>query len=407
MGTIHINGISFTPQTDSDLSANIIGGTNTGTSTDVERLFNSGFGGNSNPTTNQIDPSTPGQTNITQDSSVQIPGGQQVIQEIQNQINQEIGNTVFRDPQAQQDFVAMINEQSRYVGYVIFKEKYNEEEDLWIPVDVFVIPNVDTSTYNDTKVNYSGLFRYKIRSLCKFINRNNLPIYSDHDSTLSRAVEDAVFKDGAALYSGYYFDSEYSDPVEIVAVDTRKPNPPSNISIYPDSIKKQILVIWNQKNQNRDVAGFNVYRKEDSKDSLFSQLNSNLISIRNNYFVDKSAEYDKNYIYTIEAVDVHDNRSALSIQYKISLREQNIEVGRIENKTKFYAPEGLQLEDIYSITTKKVNELNKSFSVIINPLFVNLHEDSTFLFRITSLDTFMKKEIKLNFDIKVINHVSS
>lgn len=308
-----------------------------------------------------------------------------------------------------EDAVAAYSDVSEYIGYIILKERLDPIEEIFEPVDLIVIPRRDTTNWIDWKIAYGETYRYKIRSVYKFINRDSSrTIYADSDALIDRSGSAAVFDSGILFNNAYYFDSVYSEPFLIDAIDTTPPDPPYDLQVYPNSRKKYVFLTWNQKQQNKDIAGFNIYRKLANDKDKFKRLNGLLIEPRNNFFIDFSIKEDIDYVYAVETIDIHANRSNLSVQKIASIKSLPIEqIERCENPIKIWAPIGLTINQLRPQKEKEILQFNKKLSILINPLFTNLEENTTYLIKIMSLDIFKEKEIKLNFKTKIINHITN
>lgn len=293
---------------------------------------------------------------------------------------------------------------SEYVGYIILKERVTIEGEIE-PIDIIVVPNIEQTSWIDWKVAYGETYRYRIRSIFRYVNRDNLPIFSDSDALLSRSGSAEAYDRGALFSKTHYFDSQYSEPVLIEVVDRVRPDPPQNIQIFPNSKEKRIFITWNQKQQNKDVIGYNVYRKGLEDKSQFARLNRDLINIRHNFWIDESLEETKEYVYAIEAVDIHSNRSYLSNQYIASIREYSVEYNQLcEEPVRIYEIQGLELNQPRRPKESETLIFKNKFGIMINPFYTNLDENTIYLLKVESLDTFQEKEIKLKFKTKIINH---
>lgn len=296
------------------------------------------------------------------------------------------------------------NAATGYIGYIIIKERVDTETGEVRPIDIFVITNPSQTVYFDFQVAYGETYRYRIRSVFKYINKDNRNLLADTDATFKRSGSAVVFDRGVLFPKAHYYDSEFSNLVEIDTVEFVKPDPPRIELVEPNSENKEILLFWTQKQQNKDVLGYNVYRRE-SPDSPFIKLNDDILEKRNNYYSDKSIIQDKNYIYAVESVDVHSNFSDLSAQYKARIITQDTELGRrCEEQAKLVAYEGLELSERSAFPEEKsIKKVTKSFKMIVNPLFVNLDENFSYLLKVRSLDTCEEKEIKIKFRTQIIN----
>lgn len=306
----------------------------------------------------------------------------------------------------------LIADPSKYVGYIIEKERYVEDTDEFLLVEKIVVEKRNITKFIDYRVAYGETYRYRIRSIYKYVNSLKLPIFEDTDSsfagqqnTLAKALGGA----GNATAYYYYFDSDYSDYFIATIVDTERPSEPYNIQLFPNSLSKNIFITWNQKNTDRDVIGFNIYRKQKGE-SAFKILNPQLLDIRNNFYIDNDVDYDIDYVYAIESVDIHDLFSKLSAQYSARIKsfelERTPDEERNENKQKFEQIQGLEVNEEPEVKQyKEFIKFNKQFEIICNPTFKNSDEEPRYLLKIKSLDTGTEKQIKINFTTEIINHI--
>jgi hypothetical protein len=315
------------------------------------------------------------------------------------------GNSLIKDRNSP-DAVAGANESSRYVGYVIIKERLRDlQSENFEIVETIIIPKANKKSYIDTKIAYGEVYRYKIRSIYKFINKKKLPMFDDPDIILNDDVIEKNFVNTSLLNNAFYFDSQFSDEIEVAAVDERRPDPPFNFKVIPNSKSKSMFLTWNQKQQQKDVVGFNVYRRDVS--GSFEKINQELLGTRNNSFTDKNVDYNKEYIYAVQSFDYHDNPSKLTFHIKSSLRLQDFQDVVYENGTKVDVQKNLEFGEEEEKEEKETIDFLKKVKISINPLYLNLDRNVNYLLKFTSLDSFIEKEIKLNFKSKIIIHRSS
>lgn len=295
---------------------------------------------------------------------------------------------------------------SDYVGYVIEKARLNEAGEFEL-LDIIAIPGKDTKEYIDWKIAYGEVYRYRIRTVFRFVNKHDLSMFYDTDSSISRR-ESAQFLDANTLIRPartFYFDSVYSDPAEVQAIENKRPEAPSNVRIFANSRKKEIFITWNQKNQNRDIVGFNVYRKKINED-FFVRINLETIGIRDNYYFDRDIDVDIDYVYAIESIDFHGNFSPLSTQFYTRIKEVVADQHICEAPQKFYEYEGAEIGAERSREESELTVCKQNFALNINPIFQNTDENDTFVIKVTCLDTGHQKEIKINFRTLTIYHMS-
>lgn len=302
--------------------------------------------------------------------------------------------TPFSDRPFDQSFYESVDSNSRYSGYIIVKERYDFSLDVFVPVQNIILPDVNQTYFLDTKIAYGEIYRYKIKSVFKFVNTTGEPSVFQ-DQTLS-VKSTAKFTDFIGTTANvYFYDSEFSEEVEVEAIDFVRPDPPETVRVFPDSVKKNIKLTWIQKNQNKDVRGFNVYKKRKKEGEFFQRINPDIIGIRDNFFIDHSVEKDIDYVYAVESVDVHDNRSLLSSQYSARITDL-IDGARVERRVALVRIEGDELDVPLSELVDRPIHVHEKMTIIVHPLFMTKNSDA-FAIRVTSLDTLEEKLIKLNF----------
>ncbi len=296
--------------------------------------------------------------------------------------------------------------ESDYIGYVIQKTRITQEGDV-STVDLIPIETREVNEFIDWKIAYGETYEYKIRSIFRFVNKNNVNIYYDSDSLLSQRQASQFVDDSriSFTYSGYYYDSEFSNKLNLLVLEFERPDPPFNIKCFPNSKYKNIFISWNQKNPDRDVVGYNVYRR--LKNTKFVKLNSQLLDVRENKYNDFDIETNVPYIYAIEAVDFHGNFSKMSAQYSIlTVDYNNFSNCFCEEKQKLINSINIEIGEELQVEQKELPLIFKeNFDVNVNPLFLNTYDKDTFVLKITSLDTGLIKELKINFNTLTIYHV--
>lgn len=315
------------------------------------------------------------------------------------------GNSLIKNKNVP-DAMAGANEISRYVGYVIIKERLRDlQSENFEKIETIIIPDITKTRYVDTKIAYGEVYRYKIRTIYKFINKKKLPMFDDPDIVLNEDQIKNNFLNTTTLHNAFYFDSKFSNDVEVPAVEEVRPDAPFNFVAIPNSKDKTIFLTWNQKQQQKDIVGYNVYKKEIS--GSFERVNQNIIPPRNNFYLDKDVDYGKEYIYAIQSFDLHDNPSKLTFQIKTSLKLQDFQDIVKENENKVDVPYSLEFGESPEQEVNDTINFLKNIKIVINPLYLNLDRNVNYLLKFTSLDSFIEKEIKLNFKTKIITHRSS
>lgn len=297
---------------------------------------------------------------------------------------------------------------STYIGYTIIKERLRDpESELWEVVDFIPIPDRKKTYFIDTRIAYGESYRYRIRSVFKFVNYKDLTMFSDYKDKDTSFDNNSlyVFTGGQNFKNVYYFDSSLSDPSIVPVVESVRPDPPHFIQIFPNPKKKNILIMWNQKQQQKDVIGFNIFRRTNN--SNFQKLNNFIIPARSNFFLDENVEYETDYIYAIESLDAHDQSSKLSFQYSAKLKEQDFLVGNTNYPNKLIVDQNLEFTDQVEENSIESIYFRNKLDLIINPLFPSRDVNLNYLIKVMSIDTMQQKEIKLNFDTNIIIHKQS
>lgn len=304
------------------------------------------------------------------------------------------------------DFDANLYTKSEYIGYVIQKNRISQEGESTI-VDLIAVNGKEITEFIDWKIAYGEVYQYQIRSIFRFVNKDNINIYFDSDSLLNGAQTNQ-FVDNfrfSVTNPAYYYDSEFSNLLEFPVQEFERPESPYNIKIYPNSKNKTLFISWNQKNQDRDVVGYNVYRRKAG--TKFIKLNGALLDVRNNKYVDYDLEKEQEYIYAVESVDFHGNFSKMSAQFSCKIVSyNNFSNTFCEEKQKLISSESIELgQELLEAEPDDILIFKKKINLNINPLFNNVYDKDYFVIKVTSLDTGLTKQLKINFNNMTIYHV--
>lgn len=136
-------------------------------------------------------------------------------------------------------------------------------------------------------------------------------------------------------YKSSYFESIASrNWAYLDAYETTPPPPPECIKINPNTLSNQIFISWlRPSNSQRDIKSFRIYRRSyfGEKWSLLNEvmeLDINSDGIRDsdsvlnnspNMYTDTDVELNRQYIYALTSVDIHDIESFLSVQIQAEL----------------------------------------------------------------------------------------
>ena len=388
---INVGGVTVSLSEENDMST-AIGGAGTRSSGDFRNLYDvdggvSGLDGTIDDGA-VISPSTPG---ILPGSGID-PGYQASVS--------EGARDIIPDDEAH------LYSKSEYIGYVIQKNRISQEGDV-TKVDLIAVNGREISEFIDWKISYGETYQYQIRSIFRFVNKNNINIYFDSDSLLNGAQTNQYIDSSrfSLTSPAYYYDSEFSTLLEFVVQEFERPEPPHGVTIYPNSKAKSLFISWSQKNQDRDVVGYNVYRRKVGE--KFIKINSALLGVRDNKYIDFDIEKEQEYIYSIESVDFHGNFSKMSAQFSCKIVSyNNFSNTFCEKKQKLVSSKNLELgEELILEPESGTLIFKKKINLNINPLYNNLYDKDYFVIKATSLDTGLTKQLKINFNSLTIYHV--
>jgi len=136
------------------------------------------------------------------------------------------------------------------------------------------------------------------------VNPNPLPKpeFEDRDFQFDQTYHYAIRMVGSS--HNPYAVSLLSDILRVEARDTFPPAPPESFNAVREG--SDVVLLW-APSESPDVAGYRIYRLDKQSDSR-ALLQNNMItalSIR-----DRQVESEKQYEYSIQAVDAHGNESA-------------------------------------------------------------------------------------------------
>ncbi len=112
------------------------------------------------------------------------------------------------------------------------------------------------------------------------------------------------------------FESDPTPPVEVTPVDIFPPATPTGVeAVYAGEVagaNHYIDLTWNA-NTERDLAGYHVYRREESQPASAAQkINTELVQTPS--FRDPNIQRGKRYFYSVSAVDLRNNESPRSAE---------------------------------------------------------------------------------------------
>jgi hypothetical protein len=238
------------------------------------------------------------------------------------------GSFVFQDPVSQPDGSSLYNTALRYA--VIFVNKKNQAAGLSNQVVISPVPippppsgltaevtekfialkwNAPSENTDGSRPpRIAGYNVYRAAGSEKLpptpINSKPVPMpeYEDRDFQFDGTYSYAVTTVGSL--QNPYAESVASKVQSIEARDVFPPSPPQNFNAILEN--GYVLLLWAPSSAG-DLAGYRIYR-QDKKSGARLLLQKELITTVS--FRDTQAEPDRQYEYTIQAVDAHGNASA-------------------------------------------------------------------------------------------------
>lgn len=145
-----------------------------------------------------------------------------------------------------------------YIGYVI--EKFEQVNGSFKSIEMIHIPGREYDEYFDTKVKYGKQYRYRIKSVLRWIRPSAKGVFGyDITSVKSKLVDiDSISPNKAS-----FFNSEWSkDWASAFVIDTTPPAPPDEFTVRPHSAEGVIEVTMKVPyNPQRDISKMTIWRK--------------------------------------------------------------------------------------------------------------------------------------------------
>lgn len=244
-----------------------------------------------------------------------------------------------------------------YIGYLI--EKYEQVNGVFVFKELIGIGDPYIDEYYDTKVRYGGVYRYRIRSVMRWIRPKHVDASGNNPTMLgnldSADALDSISSTSLTPNYASYFGSEWSKNWATAhVIDDEAPNPPDQLSVLPQSEKKRIVVTFQiPENSQRDIWQMTLYRKVIDKNGRdvhpwteLADFDMTCGGYYEDYDVDmvqKDAEsrylQPFRYVYAATAWSVHNGESKLSEQIGARLNPDWNERG--EHPVEFYSSRGV------------------------------------------------------------------
>lgn len=206
-----------------------------------------------------------------------------------------------------------------------------------------------------------------------------------------------TFELRSVKYISYYYESEPNKNWKYVDVRENIPPPPPNlIKIFPNSVKKQILITWlKPPNSQRDIDFFRLYRRNEINE-FWDKLGE--FREADNIYIDDAVDFDKKYIYALTSVDKHGIESFLSTQIQAELNNKYLKEKR-EKKLKWISGSGVEPSEINTVFRKFFDQDKPVIvkdSITIQPTLDFNETEKNLIVRIRSLDIAEQKEFKVS-----------
>ncbi len=215
---------------------------------------------------------------------------------------------------------------------------------------------------------------------------------------LQRIVEKTVskFTESKFTYTSFYYTSNPTGWKYVNVAEFKPPPPPSAIKITPSSPNGWISVTWlTPAHIQRDIVAFKLYRR-NMTGQAWEKLGE--FSLIDNFFVDKSVKFNREYTYALTSLDAHGLESVLSTQIQAELNP-NFSVEQEERALRWISGSGARPDKGFTQVFKKFFEpevpIVAENNIVIGPTTVFKEESKRFLVRVTSLDVHETKEFVL------------
>jgi len=196
-------------------------------------------------------------------------------------------------------------------------------------------------------------------------------------------------------YVSFYYESNAAK--EWTTVDVVKLVPPSypqTIKIFPNSLKKEIIISWLKPVSDVEVRFYSIYRRTQIGEA-WTPIAEGLREFET-LFIDTAVAVGQKYIYAISCIDVHGIESFLSTQIQVQLNP-NIATDRKEKDLVWISGGGVGLSEIELIIKKfyeRKEHLVATKNITLRPSTKFREESKVFLIKIKSLDTHERVELK-------------
>jgi len=216
---------------------------------------------------------------------------------------------------------------AKVIGFII--EKYEIMDGKIIKKPNIILPGADVSSFNDTNVKCDATYTYTIRTLARI------------------ALTETNQDDMNVVENSYIFASRTSNYSLVRTFEEEPVQSPRDINFHYDENVNGLNIYWNFPfEKTGDIKKFHIYRRKSISEqfTLVAEINfdqtsppyARNFSIKHSrilkfpasrlIFSDGTFNAGSEFIYAITAVDVRDNFSNYSTQFKVKWDTNNMEL---------------------------------------------------------------------------------
>jgi hypothetical protein len=294
-----------------------------------------------------------------------------------------------------------------YIGYVLEKYERNQSG-AFVLKETIDLDSIDFNTYIDAKIKYAQVYRYRIRALLRWTRPSYMGVMGPEPTLLAGHTSQTQ---AIAPYRSSYFNGEWSKTWAYgIVMDTVPPSPPDELTVRPDSARKQIVVNFKLPlNQQRDIYYMRLFRKLQDQNGAdltgWVEIGSKW-GPENVLYYDTDVDFfQKNhirYVYAAQTFTRHNEYSPLSDQLATRLNQDYVTYG--EHGVDFVSQAGVKLElhgafatyPFRRFYTETVVPNDTAFTFAGREANGNIAlDDSQYFVRLESLDTGEQKTFPL------------
>jgi hypothetical protein len=246
----------------------------------------------------------------------------------------------------------------KYTGYLI--EKYEQLNGVFQLKELIGIGDPDVNEYYDTKVRYGGLYRYRIRSVIRWVRPASLGATGVDPTAQSNLQSNGSYQNisTTSLTPNIvsYLGGEWNNRWAVAQIiDDQSPNPPDQLEVRPQSGKKQIIVTFQlPDNSQFDIFQMNLWRRivdANGRDIVPWTMISSFDMSRPGYYEDRDVDFipvvppgsnyvsPARYVYSVTCTSVHNGESVMSEQIGARLNNEWLQKG--EFPAEFFSSRGV------------------------------------------------------------------